>query len=498
MSRRALRSLGVGMACISALAAVIAPASGWALAAQPARGAGAAIVTGIVFDSIARRVLQGVTVQYIAADSVGSRGFAARTDSSGRYRLSDVPAGRYLAGFFHTDDDTLGLETAPRLVTLATGEQRVDLATRSPTTVIASVCPVTERGDSTGLLIGHVRESDAGVPIVGAAVSVEWTETIIEGANIDEVTARLTTETQGPGWFAICRVPSDALVSVRASRGTDSSGVVIVNVPAADVRHLTLFVGGSRSVPNTAMMSSDRRDSSAVRPASVLRGGARLTGIVRDDKGQPLHNAHVMLWGTEIEVVTNDRGAFTLDSLPGGTHMLEARAVRHAPAHAIVHLSAQRPATTSVTLAEAPAVLSSVTVRGQLVYARSLEGFEERRGEGWGLLGHFISPAEIERRPRTRLAGLLQGMSGVFVDSRRNGATVRMRSSDDPNGYCTPSLYVDGTRDIEADFNQHQSDRIAGIEVYVREAWRPSEFLDGNRCGAVVIWTRAAPPGTNR
>ena len=465
------------------------------LAAQPSRPGGAtAVVSGTVYDSVARRVLPGVTVQYIAADSLASRGFSARTDSAGRYELSDVPAGRYLAGFFHTANDTLGIETGPRLVELSRGEQRLDLATRSPGTVINSMCAGIERADSTGLLIGHVRDGDAELPIVGAIVAAEWTETTIEGANIDERTARLTAATQGPGWFAICGVPSDALISVRATTDADSSGVVMVNVPANDVRHLTFLIGGATSVPNPTAGAADRRDSAGVsRPASVLRGRSRLTGTVRNDKGQPVHNAHVMLWGTEIEVVTNDRGVFTLDSLPGGTHTLEVRAVRHAPAHAIVHLSARRPAMANVTLAQAPAVLSSVTVRGELVYSQRLAGFDERRGEGWGLLGHFMSPSEIERRPRTRLAALLQGMSGVFVDNRRSGATVRMRASGDPNGFCTPSLYVDGTRDADADFNRYQSDLIAGVEVYVREAWRPSEFIDGNACGAVVIWTRPAP-----
>ena len=485
--RRGLRARATGLGA----ALVLAPC---VLAAQPSRTtASSAVVNGTVYDSIARRALPGVTVQFVAADSADSRGFAARTDSAGRYHLSDVPAGRYLAGFFHTGTDTLGLETGPRLVELSAGEQRVDLATRSPATVIRSICPSMERADSTGLLIGHVRESDAQLPIAGAVVAAEWTETIIEGANIDEVIARLSAQTEGPGWFAICGVPSDALISVRAARDADSSGVVMVHVPANDVRHLTFLVGGATSVPNAAAVPSDRRDSTSTRPKSVLRGRARLTGIVRDDRGRPVHNAHVMLWGTEIEVVTNDRGAFTLDSLPGGTHTLEVRAVRHAPAHAIVQLSAQRPATIGVILTQAPAVLSSVTVRGELVYSKRLSGFDERRGEGWGLLGHFMSPSEIERRPRTRLAALLQGMSGVFVDDRRGGATVRMRASGDPNGFCTPSLYVDGNRDIDADFNRYQSDQIAGIEVYVREAWRPSEFLDGNACGAVVIWTRPAP-----
>ena len=497
MKRRA-KPARVGVRTAGAIAALaLAPC---VVTAQSSRAAAPAtsVVSGTVYDSITRRFLPGVTVQYIAADSLGSRGFATRADSSGRYRISDVPAGRYLAGFFHTADDTLGLESRPRLIELSAGQQRVDLATRSPATVIRTMCPSLERPDSTGLLIGHVRETEAALPIVGAVVTAEWTETVIEGANIDERTARLTGHTEGSGWFAICGVPTDALISVRAARDADSSGMVMVHVPANDVRHLTFFIGGAATVPNPGAASVDRRDSTAVRPTSVLRGRARLTGVVRDDKGRPVHNAHAMLWGTEIEVLTDNRGMFTLDGLPGGTHTLEVRAVRHAPAHAIVHLSARHPATASLTLTQTAAVLSSVTVRGELVYSRHLAGFDERRGEGWGLLGHFMSPSEIERRPGTRLGALLQGMAGVFVDNRRGGVSVRMRSSENPNNFCTPSLYVDGNRDTDADFDRYQSDQIAAIEVYVRDAWRPSEFLDSNACGAVVIWTRPAPPRKTR
>src|SRR5688500_19776681 len=68
------------------------------LAAQPSRAAGAVAVSGTVYDSIARRVLPGVTVQYIAADSLSCRGFYALTDSAGRYRLTVVPAWRLIAG----------------------------------------------------------------------------------------------------------------------------------------------------------------------------------------------------------------------------------------------------------------------------------------------------------------------------------------------------------------------------------------------------------------
>jgi hypothetical protein len=490
-----VKSRGCGALLIMAVAGV--PTS---IAAQQSRGdtrpetdRARAVVTGFVYDSIARTFLGGVMVQYVGADdSAQSRAFSVRSDSSGRYLLTDVAPGRYLAGFFHTMTDTLGIETGPRVVDVRPGEQHINLATRSPKTVIRSMCPPGDPADSTGLVIGHVRDAETDDPVMGASVVIEWSETVLEGVNMHSRVARLTEQTHGPGWFAICGVPSDALLSARAAKDADSSGFVMVNVPTDGVRHLTFLIGGATAVPIGPDAPRAAGDTTPG-PLTVLRGRARLTGTIRDEKGRPVENAHALIWGTELEAVTNARGVFTLDSLPGGTHTLEVRAVRYMPVHSTVQLSARRPAMAEVKLAQRAVTLSTVTVRGELVYSKRLATFEERRGEGWGLVGHFMSPAEIERRPRTRLSGLLQGITGVLVDNRRGGATVRMRSSGDPNSYCTPSLYVDGTRDVVADFNAYHSDEIAGIEVYVRDSWRPSEFLDSNSCGAIAVWTRAPP-----
>jgi hypothetical protein len=452
--------------------------------------AGTATVTGSVYDSIAGVVLRGAFVQYVGADdSLRSRGFSARSDSSGRYVIADVPPGRYLAGFF-TTDDTLGIETGPRLVEVRAGEQFVNLATRSPGTVIRAMCPQSDPADSTGLLIGHVRDADADEAVTGATVVLEWSETVIEGTSMRQRIARLTEQSQGPGWFAMCGVPSDALLTAYAAKGADSSGFVLVNIPSGNVRHMTFRIGGATPVPIGPPALRAEGDSTPG-PLTVLRGRARLTGTVRDEKGRPVEGAHALVWGTELEAVTNQRGVFTLDSLPAGTRTVEVRAVRYVPVYATVQLSANRSATADVTLSQRAVTLSTVTVRGELVYSKRLADFEARRSEGWGLVGHFISPAEIERRPGTRLSGLLQGVSGVFVDSRRGGAVVRMRSTSDAGSFCTPSLYVDGTRDVVADFNEYLSDRIAGIEVYPRDSWRPTEFVDANACGAIAIWTRA-------
>jgi hypothetical protein len=253
---------------------------------------------------------------------------------------------------------------------------------------------------------------------------------------------------------------------------------------------MTFRIGGTTAVPLGAPALRAPGDTTPG-PLTVLRGRARLTGTIRDDKGRPVEGAHVLVWGTELEAVTNGRGVYTLDSLPGGTRTMEVRAVRYAPVYTTVQLSAARPETADMVLVQRAVTLSTVTVRGELVYSKRLADFEARRSEGWGLVGHFISPAEIERRPGTRLSGLLQGVSGVFVDNRRGGAVIRMRSASDPSSFCTPSLYVDGIRDVVADFNEYQSDRIAGVEVYPRDSWRPTEFVDSNSCGAIAIWTRA-------
>jgi hypothetical protein len=483
------RFLGASLIGALALAPLIASAQQSRTETQ-LEGNATGTVTGSVYDSIARVVLRGAFVQYVGADdSLRSRGFSARTDSSGRYVITDIPPGRYLAGFF-TTDDTLGIETGPRVVEIRAGEQFVNLATRSPGTVIRSMCPQSDPADSAGLLIGHVRDADADQAVVGATVVLEWSETVLEGPTMRQRIARLTDQTQGPGWFAICGAPSDALLTAYAAKGADSSGFVLVTIPPANVRHMTFRIGGAIPVsigPPAIRAEGDTTPG----PLTVLRGRARLTGTIRDEKGRPIEGAHVLVWGTELEAVTNGRGVFTLDSLPAGTRTLEVRGLRYVPVYATVQLSADRPATADATLSQRAVTLSTVTVRGELVYSKRLADFEARRSEGWGLVGHFISPAEIERRPGTRLSGLLQGVSGVFVDSRRGGAVVRMRSTGDAGSLCTPSLYVDGIRDVVADFNEYLSDRIAGIEVYPRDSWRPTEFTDSNACGAIAIWTRA-------
>jgi len=455
-----------------------------AQAPSPSNG----VISGTVYDSIGRRRIAGAAVQFVDADNPAKGSpFASVSDSSGRYSLSGVPAGRYLAGFFHGALDSLGLELSPRVVQVRTGAQRIDLATPSPRSVLRTLCP-TVAPDSGGLFLGTVRETESERPITGATVVVEWTELILDGGRLYERPREGRAQTNQAGWFALCGLPGDGPLHARAISGADSTGYVEVEVLPAGLRHQAFLAGGASYTEQPVVDSltpPTARDSAR---RTVLGGGARLNGTVLDPAGKPVMNAHALLWRTDVDVQTNERGAFAMDGLPGGTHTLEIRVIGYAPVTRVVHLAASRPATVDVQLAKAAVILATETIRGKLVYSRQLAEFEGRRRSG---LGRYLTAADIERRPNTRLSALLQGMLGVYLQHSAGTSQVTMRGG--LSGSCTPTLYVDGNQDLTNDFDYLFSDEIVGIEVYSRESQRPGRFNNSNRCGAVVVWTRPRP-----
>ncbi len=460
---------------------------------------GTAIINGVVFDSIGNARLAGATVQLVASDGPSAgHSVTARSDSLGRFELHDVPTGNYVAGFFHPALDSLGVESGTHEVAIHDGSQVLFLSSPSPRTIIRSLCGASSANDSTGLLIGHVRDTATEVPLDSADVSVEWSEMVIDSHGVRSRNRNGTAETQGPGWFALCDVPSGFEVTVRGWHGADSTGFVATEIPANGLRHLTLYIGGAVLEPVTADDSTKADDPMLGASLLARRGDAHLAGVVRDAKGQPVPSARVLVWGTSKGVETGDRGAFSVDSLPGGTNTLEVRAIGYVPVHQIVQLAADRPATVDVALGERVTSLPTVTVRANLIYSRGLAQFEQHKREAIG--GYFVGAQEIEMRPISRISSFLQGVPNVEV-SYRGGTSVTMRHAGNVVGSmqtCTPTFYVDGIKSYlsadELDW-YFRSDEVAGIEIYNKELERPIEYQDMmNHCGAVVIWTRPAQP----
>lgn len=452
-------------------------------------------VSGSVYDSIGRAPLAGALVQLVGVmDSVAGRVYQTRSDSAGRYLLADVPPGAYSIGFAHVKLDSLGIELSTRAVEVRGGAQRIELATPSAATIARAVCPEGTYGDSVGVLLGRILSARDRLPLPGAAITATWTETVIERNNIRQRDPEVAAAADSAGWFGMCALPAEVPLMVRAGLGEDSTGYVVVEMRPGEVRAAVFTIG---EAVRTALVAADTGIGASPSDSAIIwqwRGAARLTGTVRDDREQPVAGARVGIWSSGRHAVTSDRGVFSIDSAPGGTHTLEVRALGYVPVQRAVHLSPDTEEAVTVALGEKTTALPTVTVRGRLVYSRNLTKFEERRRSS--PFGQFFTPEKLENLGAMRLSSVMMQVSGVIVSSSAPGRPPQILMKRG-GGLCAPSFYVDGirtfmnTEEIDLWF---RSDDLAGIEVYPRTSLVPNEYaglLTG--CGVIAVWTR--PPG---
>jgi len=219
---------------------------------------------------------------------------------------------------------------------------------------------------------------------------------------------------------------------------------------------------------------------------TLRRGNARLGGVVHNDKGKPVANAEVAVPGTGVDGRTQQNGAYALAGLPAGTQTVEVRVIGFEPKRFTVDLSRDRLTNLDITLDRPVQTLDAVKIFGK--GSTSMAEFERRLHNGWG---HFLTPADIEKRHAVQVTDLFRTMAGVRVlPSRRGfGNTVLLR------GNCRPTVYINGMRmddNAASELDQYvNADEVTGVEVY-NTAGRPMQFW-GNNCGSVVIWAGMLP-----
>jgi hypothetical protein len=222
-----------------------------------------------------------------------------------------------------------------------------------------------------------------------------------------------------------------------------------------------------------------------VLPEPMLRRGtARVSGVVRSDKGKPLGNAQVLVPGTGVETRTQETGSFALAGLPSGTQTVEVRAIGFEPKRVAVDLSRDQPATLDVTLDHPVQTLDAVRVYG--TGNSAMAAFQRRLRAGWG---HILTPADIARRNAFQASDLFRTIPGVHVAPTRGfGNAVLIRG-------CLPTVYLNGMRmadDAASDIDMLVSpNELTAVEVYTASN-RPAEFF-GNSCGTVVLWAGMLP-----
>jgi hypothetical protein len=445
---------------VVALALVLVlPVVARAQADSPSRGE----VFGTVYDSVGRIPLRDAVVQMVLAASPGQDSYTATTDARGRYVISSVRPGRYVIGFQHQALDSLALESPLLPVDVRAGERtRADLAVPSPGRIVASLCRRGAETDSTGLLIGMLRDARTRMPLDTGGVEARWNVLEIGPNGISQSTRKIVGWVGADGWFALCGVAAIEDLVVRGWHGADTTGLTAVGVPTNGLARHDLFIGGT----------------------------ARVHGVVQSDRDRPLANAHVGLVDETRIAITDSSGTFRIDGIPAGTQTLQVRALGYAPELRPLVLVTESDTGLQFRLTKVSRVLDTIKVLGTRVYDADRSGFLKRRRMG---LGRFMDEDDIRRRRPFDVLSLLHQMAFLNVVIRGFDRRVLMQGR---GRACEPDLYVDGSRmpsELLGELDLLvRPEEIGGLEVYNSPIQTPAEFRGFNACGAIVIWTRPA------
>lgn len=419
-------------------------------------------VQGTVYDSVARRALAGAVVQVVKAADPSGGAFSTTTDENGRYVITGVPPGRYVAGFLHSAADSLALNRLTRAFDLAAGQRvRVDLAIPAPRTLVAVFCGRDGAADSTGALIGLVLDARTRGPLNRGTVSANWHEWVFERSTVDNQERSATAAVRPSGWYLLCGVPSNIDVAVRAWGGPDTTGIAEVSVGIAGLRRHDLLLGGV----------------------------ANVRGVVVSEKKVPLSGVRVSALGRDWTAITDSAGRF-FARMPAGSQTLELRALGYAPERQPLHLRPDADTTVSVTLTSLKTVLDTIRIVATRVFDRDRSGFQKRMRIA---AGYHFDHARIQRNRPFDLSTLLRSVPSLRVVGAGIDRTIEVRRG---RFQCTPALWMDGmplSSDLlgQVDFLV-RPDELDGVEVYVGPE-TPYEFLRSGTCGAILLWTRRLP-----
>ena len=277
-----------------------------------------------------------------------------------------------------------------------------------------------------------------------------------------------------------------------ALAGARDEACVVVRVGRA--REVTVFLAHSR---NACWARLAIALSAAVVATLPSRAGAQdplppgmIAISVRDSLGRSISGAELVVEGTTVRGVTDERGEIRFSAVRGGPATVRVRRLGYQPVLLDVIVDQRVPASSVVTLAAIPQRLAPIVVKGGTNYTGRMAGFYQRRDLG---IGHFVSRERLERENPSQLTDIFRRLPGVQIQSTRMiRNAVRFRGN---GGSCWPLVWLDGaplpTAEFDLDFLSPQS--IEGLEVYTGISQVPPQFM-GSRglgsCGVIVVWSR--------
>ena len=436
---------------------------------------------GVITDSLHEAQLSGALVR------VDNSTRESITDSVGRYHIDSVPVGMHRLVVVHPLLDTLGISLVTQPLTLAAGDDKeFDLAVPSGETLVSLMCTAARRALGPAALVGFVRDADTEAAAEGAKVSLLWYESDPLGL---KKTPRVREAQIGKdGRYRICGLPATMSGKLQVFRGGVQTGEVPVDLGGTSGSSQLLAMR-SMSISSTSQVVAVATTDTGAKPATVIRGHARVTGKVLNKYGQPIVGARVELQNTGAATKTRANGDFTLDSLPSGTQTLEVRQLGFAPTEVPVELSSASPQSVTVKMTDYVPVLSVMRVTAQRERGLSDVGFSDRKRSG---MGYYLDSDQLKNRQTTQFSDMLRTVPGIRVQPAGDGTNV-ITSSRDPTGGCV-TFYVDGApwqQMTPGDLDTYvRPEEVAALEVY-NGSTTPAQFQQPGQsgCTSIVIWT---------
>ena len=211
---------------------------------------------------------------------------------------------------------------------------------------------------------------------------------------------------------------------------------------------------------------------------------------VRDSLGRSIAGAELLVEGTTVRGVTDERGEIRFTAVRGGPATVRIRRLGFQPVTLDVIVDQRVPAASIITLTPIAQRLAPIIVKGGTNYTGRMAGFYQRRDLG---IGHFLSREKLEHDNPSQLTDVFRRIPGVQITSTRFiRNAVRFRGNGTA---CWPLVWLDGaplpTAEFDLDFLSPSS--IEGIEVYSGVSQIPPQFM-GSRglgsCGVIVVWSR--------
>jgi hypothetical protein len=227
--------------------------------------------------------------------------------------------------------------------------------------------------------------------------------------------------------------------------------------------------------------------------SASLKGQTIRGTLLERGSDSPIHLGFVGMYtesGDSVtSTITNETGRFEVTSpLPGNFLLLAAALGHRETTVGVFELGEGGELTVEFRIPVEALTLEGLLVQADRVAqvdqqpALVMNGFSRRMQHG---LGRFLTPADIESSPATRISDLFVGMLGVVLLDDR----LQMRTTQ---GYCAARIYVDG---LPAPFMELDNvvtlEVVEAIEVYQRATEVPLQYGGtGAFCGVILFWTK--------